>query len=246
MTYLQLILRRTHLFFLDHLVYPIVLSSALALALFAERVYLSRNATFLFLPWNLFLAWIPYLCSLGVSLLNQRYPRRWLYVLPLGLVWLIFLPNAPYIITDLWHLDERLPVPFWYDLGMLAIFAWTGCFLAIASLSSMQRVVNQYLGSWVGWFFALFAICLSGLGIYLGRFMNWSSWDLILRPQIVLADTLPRFAYPFRDLQLFGVTAMFGAFLLVCYITFISIEYRQAEEKIVERILSPGRDRTSG
>ncbi len=232
MTDLLQTLRRTHHFFLDHLIYPIILSSGLAVTLFVERVYLSRNVTFVFLLWNLLLAWIPFLCSLGVSSLNQRYPRRWWYLLIPGMLWLIFLPNAPYIVTDLWHLDERLPVPFWYDVGLLATFAWTGCFLAIASLNTMQRVVNQYLGLWVGWLFALFAIGLSGLGIYLGRFMNWNSWDMILRPQIVLADTLPRLVHPLRDPQLFGVTSMFSALLLVCYLTFASIEYRHAERVI--------------
>lgn len=224
-------LRRTHHFFLNHLVYPLILSTALAVVLFAGRVYLSRNVTFVFLLWNLFLAWIPFLCSLGVSSLNQRYPRQWWYLLIPSLLWLIFLPNAPYMITDLWHLDERLPVPFWYDLGLLATFGWTGCFLALASLSAMQRVVSQFAGWWLGWFFALSAIGLSGVGIYLGRFLNLNSWDLLVRPQIVLADIVPRLVF-IRDRQLFGVTAMFGAFLLVCYLTFASIGYRQTERVI--------------
>ncbi len=228
MTILNKTLRHAHHLFLDHLAYPLILSSTLAIVLFAGRVYLSRNVTFVFLLWNLFLAWIPYLCSIGVSSLNQRYPRQWWYLLVPGLLWLIFLPNAPYMVTDLWHLDERLPVPFWYDLGLLATFAWTGCFLALASLNTMQRVVRQFLGPWLGWLFALSAIWLSGVGIYLGRFLNLNSWDLLVRPQIVLADILPRLV-PIRDRQLFGVTAMFAAFLLVCYLTFASIEYRQTE-----------------
>ncbi len=230
MTILLQTLRRTHRFFLNHLIYPLVLSSALAVTLYAGRVYLSRNLTFLFLFWNLFLAWVPFVCSLWVSSINQRFPRRWWYLLIPSILWLIFLPNAPYIITDLWHLDERPPVPFWYDLGFLATSAWTGCFLALASLSTMQRVVSNFLGRWIGWLFVLFAIGLSGLGIYLGRFMNWNSWDLFLRPQIVLADTLPRLVHPIQNPQMFGVTAMFAAFLFVCYITFASIEYRQVEQ----------------
>ncbi len=144
-------------------------------------------------------------------------------------LWLIFLPNAPYIITDLWHLDERRPVPMWYDIGMLASFAWTGLFLAVASLNAMQNVIKDYFGRIVGWLFAFGAIGLSGLGIYLGRFLNWNSWDLIFQPHDVLGDIVARFAHPIKYSQAYGVTLLFAAFFLVCYLTFISIEHRKMQ-----------------
>ncbi len=220
------LVRRLHRYCIDQLVYPLVLSSLLACMIYAGRVYLSARPTFSFLIWNLFLAWVPYVCSLGITALHRYQPKHgWLLLLP-GLVWLIFLPNAPYIITDLWHLDERPPVPTWYDLGMLASFSWTGCFLGIVSLSLMQGVVRWFFGRLASWLFVLGAIGLSGVGIYLGRFRQWNSWDLIVRPQSVLTDVANRFAHPFQNPQVFGVTFLFAAFLLVCYLTFISVEHR--------------------
>ncbi len=215
--------RTVHHFFLDHHLYPLILASALAAGLYVGRVLMSRQVTFLFLSWNLFLAWIPYVCSLWIVSFQRRFPQHgWMLILP-SLAWLIFLPNAPYLITDLWHLDERPPIPLWYDIGMLATFAWTGCFLAFASLSAMQSVVARIFGGVGSWLFVLTAIGLSGMGIYLGRFLRWNSWDLILQPQSVVADALARFAHPLRYPQALGATLVFGAFLLVGYLTFASV-----------------------
>ncbi len=223
-------IRSIHTFSINHLLYPLVLSSLLAGAIFAGRVYLSRELTFYFLLWNLFLAWIPYVISLAISFVHRRHPRLWwLYLLLPGLLWLIFLPNAPYIVTDLWHLDERRPVPLWYDIGMFATFAWTGCFLGIISLNQMQHIVRQLFGRAVSWLFALSTIGLCATGIYLGRFGNWNSWDLFFRPQSVLSDAIARFAQPIRSSQALGMTLLFAAFLLVCYVTLVSIERRKVE-----------------
>lgn len=222
-------LQRIHRFNLNFLIYPLVLSSLLAGGLFAGRVYLSHKSTYLFLVWNLFLAWLPYLFSLVVALLHRRHPRGWWLIAIPAALWLLFLPNAPYIITDLWHLDERKPVPMWYDIGMLATFAWSGLFLAIVSLNIMQTVVRDYAGQLASWLFAFTAIGLSGFGIYLGRFLDWNSWDLILRPRGVLADILARLTHPMRYSQTYGVTILFAAFFFVCYLTFVSMEHRQTE-----------------
>jgi len=223
-------LRRIHRFCVNHLLYPLVLSSLLAGALLGARVYVSRKPTYYFLVWNLFLAWLPYLFALSVTLLHQRQPRRWWLLLAPAALWLLFLPNAPYIITDLWHLNERTPIPMWYDIGMLAMFAWTGLFLAVASLNAMQNVVRAYGGRLVGWLFAFGAIGASGLGIYLGRFLSWNSWDLIFQPRGVLTDIAVRVAHPIRYSQTYGVALLFAAFFLVCYVTFASVEHRQLEK----------------
>jgi uncharacterized membrane protein len=221
--------RRAHRFNLRHLVYPLVLSSLLALALFAGRVYLSRGQTYRFLVWNLFLAWIPYLGALLIALIHARHPRAWWLLIVPGALWLLFLPNAPYLVTDLWHLDERHPVPLWYDIGMLATFAWSGIFLGVASLSAVQDVIARILGRAFSWLFALGVIGLSGFGIYLGRFLNWNSWDLFFEPQMLARDIATRLAHPFRYLQMYGVTLLFAAFMLVCYLTFKSVEHRETE-----------------
>ena len=207
----------------SQLVYPIILSTILAGFLYAGRVFFSRSFTYSNLVWNLFLAWIPYVFSILAALIFLRYRRHWwLLVIP-GILWLIFFPNAPYIVTDFFHLFDRPYIPLWYDIIMLATFAWTGLFLAIASLRTMQILVKSYIGWVLSWVFAGFALGLGGLGIYLGRFSRWNSWDLLIQPKDIIQDVVSRFLNPMSNLRFFGFTLMFSAFLLVCYLTFISV-----------------------
>jgi uncharacterized membrane protein len=139
-----------------------------------------------------------------------------------GLLWLVFFPNAPYIVTDFLHLEDRSQVPLWYDIIMLTSFAWTGCFLAIASLRTMQLIVKNYLGWFVSWIFAGVCLALCGLGIYLGRFSRWNSWDLFFEPKAILRDIAVNVINPFSNLQFTVFTVLFTAFLVVCYLTFVS------------------------
>lgn len=222
------LLRNLHRFFVNQLFYPLVLSSLLAMAIFTGRVLLSHSLEFDNLPWNLFLAWIPYLFSLLAVTLQRLFPRQWLLlVIPVGL-WLIFYPNAAYIVTDFLHLEQRPGIPLWYDILLLAAFSWTGVFLAIASLGAVQGLVKEYLGSFAGWLFAAIALGLSGLGIYLGRFGRWNSWDLLFQPKNILKDIALALINPFENRTFFGFTILITAFLVVCYLMFISV--RQSKE----------------
>jgi uncharacterized membrane protein len=217
-------LSRLHRFLAGQLVYAIVLSTGLALTLFVGRIVLSNTwLVYRNLVWNLFLAWIPYVFSVAAAALYRMAPRHWWLLLPPAAVWLVFFPNAPYILTDFLHLEERDGIPLWYDILLLASFAWTGLFLAITSLRTMQALVRTYLGWVVSWLFAGVALGLSGLGIYLGRFERWNSWDLLIHPKKILADVAIRLINPTDNLRFFGFTILFTAFLLVCYLTFISV-----------------------
>jgi uncharacterized membrane protein len=217
-------LRQAHRFLARQSLYPIGLSSLLAISLFAGRVYRSYTATYAFLVWNLFLAWIPYLISLWADHCHRRYRRRWECLVIPGVLWLVFFPNAPYIITDFWHLRERAPIPLWYDVGLLSVFAWTGLFLAVFSLRTMHRLVRHHVGPILSWLFVTVVLGLGGLGVYMGRFLRWNSWDLLLRPRVVLSDVAIRLTDPWNHPRTFGVTFLFAAILFVSYLTLTSRE----------------------
>jgi uncharacterized membrane protein len=132
---------------------------------------------FPYMLWNLALAWIPWV--LGAVAVRTRSRRALAVVL---VPWLVFLPNAPYLVTDLLHLQPRPPVPDWYDALLFGFFAVTGCALAWTSLSMVRERLARELDA-VQTELALFAIALlSGFGVYLGRFERWNSWDVVGRP----------------------------------------------------------------
>jgi uncharacterized membrane protein len=212
-----------HRFLENQFLYPLLLSTLLALGFFAFRVAYSGRWYYVNLPWNLFLAWVPYVCSMCAAALHRLYPSRWWMLLFPGALWLVFFPNAPYIVTDFYHLDRRPPIPLWYDIGLISVFAWTGCFLAIASLRTMQLLVRTHANRAASWVFAGIALGLSGVGVYLGRFERWNSWDLFLHPHKVLGDLAAPLINPLNNLRFVGFSLMFTAILVVIYLMFVSI-----------------------
>lgn len=216
-----------HRFLANQFFYPLLLCTLLSGGLFAFRVGYSGKWYYDNLPWNLVLAWVPYVCSMLAAALHRLYPGRWWMLLFLGAAWLVFFPNAPYLVTDFYHLEKRPPIPLWYDIGLLTVFAWTGCFLAIASLRTMQRLVRRYANRAVSWVFAGIALGLSGVGVYLGRFERWNSWDLFLHPHRVLRDLAATLINPLNNLRFVGFSLMFTALLVLIYILFVSITRRR-------------------
>jgi uncharacterized membrane protein len=209
---------RLHHYLAARAVYASVLASGLAVALLAGRAARSHSPTYSFLLWNLFLAWIPYLSSLWADRLDARRTQSRLRMVMPSLLWLVFFPNAPYILTDIWHLQVRPPIPLWYDASLLSVFALAGLFLAVFSLRIMQRLIQSYAGQLAGWLFVLLAVSLAGLGVYLGRFLRWNSWDLLLNPHHVLGDILVRVSNPMDHPRAIAFTALSAAILFVSYL----------------------------
>ena len=193
---------------------PLLGCSALALALLGARLARTGSLSFAFLAWNLALAWAP--CG-AAALARRLAPRPALLVGALAL-WLLLFPNAPYLVTDLLHLRARPPVPLWYDLALLLAFAWCGMLLGVASLGVAHRLVADRLGAGAGWLFVGASAALAGLGIALGRFQRWNSWDLLVQPGALLADVAQRLAHPLLHGRTWGVSLVFGALLLTSYV----------------------------
>lgn len=198
--------------------YGAILTSAVCSVLLLGRVWWTGKIVYLPLGWNLLLAWIPF----GVSALMLSVARwsrlRWGLLPMMGAVWLVFLPNAPYLITDLIHLKHRAPVPYWYDIAMLGMFACTGLLLGVRSLEHVHTLVRDTLGDALSWIGIGTVTGLCGLGIYLGRFLRWNSWDLITRPEAIFRDILERLLHPQAHLQTWGVTLVFGVSMLAFYV----------------------------
>lgn len=220
---MQAIVRKTlafHHFLAANLFYPLALASALSVGFLVARIWWSGSYLFTFLAWNLFLAWLPYLFGLGASALFHRDRRNWLLILLFSGLWLLFLPNAPYLLTDLLHLQKHPRVPLWYDVGMLSSAAITGVFLGFASLRAMQEVIAKIAGHIAGWLFACGVIALSSFGVYVGRELRWNSWDVFTNPLRLLRDVLTPIRHPIQNREAVGFWLMFAAILFVFYLTF--------------------------
>lgn len=207
------------------------LTSLVAAALVIFRIMYSGQTKYLSLGWNLFLAWIPWFMALLAERAYRKAGRMTLLVVLCAAVWLLFFPNAPYIVTDFLHLQPRPPVPMWFDLFLLFTFAWAGLFLGFCSLYTMQRLVAARAGRFLGWAFTAVVLALSSFGIYLGRFLGWNSWDILVNPRGLAGDILGRLVNPTAYPRTYAVsllaTVVFGA----VYLTFYALTQMPREEE---------------
>ena len=195
------------------------------------RSEFSGTAHYAFLIWNLFLAWIPFIIAYFTYTVSIN--RKWIYVvIPVAaFFWLIFFPNAPYILTDFQHLaGVWRDVPVWYDVMLLIWFAFTGLLLGKVSLFLMQEIIRREFGRWVGWAFVALVTGLSSAGIYMGRFLRWNSWDLILNPSSIARYAIESAQDP--SLQSIGFTGLFAAFFLFLYITLYTFAHLLLERPL--------------
>ncbi len=212
------------------LVGALALATLVCMAQLAVRALYARQAVHFYLVWNLFLAWLPMLSALiayNVPLLPQRRWLYWLLLAPCVIFWLLFFPNAPYILTDIMHLRPLDGVPLWYDLILLVSAAWTGSFLGLASLYLMHLLVRRAAGARAGWLFAAAAVALCGFGVYLGRFPGWNSWDVLTDPTGLLLSIAMQLRHPLANAPAFVFSALLAISLGVMYLMLVAIiEFR--------------------
>lgn len=186
-----------------------------AVCLLLTRWWWAGHPRFFFLVWNLFLALIP--VALAALPCRSRVSESLRFI-----GWILFFPNAPYLITDLLHLTPRPGVPLWFDVGLISTFACAGLLAACLSLRQMHDRVQEWRGEVAGWSFAAMVALLSGFGIWLGRFLRVNSWDALTEPLALAEAAIQPLLHPVLHIRAWGVTLLFGGLLFVVYAGFSS------------------------
>ncbi|MEO6183558.1 MAG: DUF1361 domain-containing protein [Verrucomicrobiota bacterium] len=209
----------------------LVAGSILGVGLVSARFIASGRFAYFNLVWNLILAWVP----VGFAMLAWRLKASRLALLVCGFLWLLFFPNCGYILTDLVHLRERPPVPFWFDLVLIQSFILLGLVLGFVSLYKMQELVANFLGRWASWLFVLLVICLTGFGIYLGRVQRWNSWDLFVNPIDLLTDIFRLMFRPHR--RTVGIySLLYAGFFFTTYACLYLLTHFKTEKRAIENV----------
>lgn len=190
-------------------------------AVHVVRSLIIGYAGYSFLLWNLFLAWIPYWLGLAIDRLASRSEHgTGLLVLPTAL-WLLFFPNAPYIVTDLVHLRGSEPRYLILDAVVIASFAALGMALGLLSLRRVHAIVARRLGERLGWAFVGSVFVLTGAGVWMGRVLRWNSWDVVTHPMPLLRRTFGSLLKPWDHLPSVTFTLLFALGLFLLYERFV-------------------------
>lgn len=191
----------------------------LCVSLEAGRMFYTGSLSYVFLIWNLFLAMIPYVLSSSI----QSTKPTGAYLFGTCLLWLLFLPNALYIITDLKHLRVRPPIPEWFDCLLLFSFSTLALLFGLISFYQMHQVFKKHLPAFIQPIILMSISFLAGFGVYLGREERWNSWDLFTHPLGLLSECLTLS----MQTQVWVFSLCYGfAFLSMYYILSGLIHYR--------------------
>ncbi|GAA4322246.1 DUF1361 domain-containing protein [Flaviaesturariibacter amylovorans] len=200
----------------DATVQVLLASVGFSIALLVFRIAYSGSLALLFLAWNGFLALLPW--ALGrvlrrrVDWIERPFP---FYALFLG--WLLFLPNTFYITTDLLHLRPRPGIPVWFDLVLLFSFAWNGLLLGMLTLRDMEAVAMARWGLRKGLLFSIPVLALSGLGVFIGRYWRYNSWDVLTAPGGLLRDLAGLLLHPVHNRFDWSMIICFTGLLVLLY-----------------------------
>jgi uncharacterized membrane protein len=182
------------------------------------------------LIWNLFLAWIPFILAYFAHAISWRKITLYIVIPIIAFLWLIFFPNAPYMLTDLQDLARAggVGAPLWYDVIIVVWCSWTGTLLGIISLYLMQDIIFRTIGRWVGWAFVFIISAASSFGMYIGRFVRLNSWDILQNPSETAMDILGLVIDP--SMRLAAFTVLYTVFFLFVFLLLYSFSHMLVEQ----------------
>lgn len=193
--------------------FAIAINISFTILLIIIRAFISSQFIYFFYVWNLCLAIIPLIIS--NKLLQQKTMKAKACLLLF--VWLLFFPNAPYIVTDLFHFTQREGIPFWYDLVIVTTAAWNGLMLGFISLSHVEKFLSRNFKEIIVKIILFASLILCGFGVYLGRFLRFNSWDIFNNVGELSEEIFSRLIHPFNHTTTWGFSILFATMMGLFY-----------------------------
>ncbi|MEO6610949.1 MAG: DUF1361 domain-containing protein [Chitinophagaceae bacterium] len=196
----------------------LLLSSGFSCLLLAIRMLATQTIEYIFLPWNLFLAFVPYWISLWLAKNKSIIENRKKLLVTL-IAWLLFIPNSFYIITDLFHFTRVRSAPKWFDLLLIFSFAWNGILCGIVSIRRIEIITGLSERRRFSFLLIFIVMWLNAFGIYIGRFLRFNSWDVIANPFSLGEEMIDMLIHPFHKSHAWGMTFCYAIFMTFLYFT---------------------------
>ena len=194
------------------------LLSLACIVFFIARLFITGTLRYWFIPENLLLAWISLIFAwfLAAGLKKRRW-ASWQNI-ALSVIWLTFLPNSWYVMTDFIHVYPTREISELYDIGMISLLMGSGFMLGFGSLYIVHREFLSRFSRRVSHLIITGILLLSSFAIYLGRHLRWNTWDIVTDPAGIALNVSDRLLNPSTYPQAFGVTAIFFVFLGSIYL----------------------------
>lgn len=192
--------------------------TAVSVGLFVVGAITNHSLQFSYLLWNLFLAWVPLV--LTAVLFRSLRNHLWSSLQPflLTVLWLVFLPNSFYMISDFIHIQEVQRHNLLYDVVMFTAFIFTAALVGFCSLYRVHTELRKRMSMLSSSVLIGVILFLCSFAIYLGRDLRWNSWDVLVNPAGILFDISDHLIHPLQHLEMFSITLTFFVLLSSLYI----------------------------
>ncbi len=192
----------------------------LSIVLNIFRVFFFDTQSFVYILWNIFLSAVSFITSSIILLyINKDNFYNPLFIFGF-LIWILFLPNAPYVITDFIHLGEIRTVPLIYDIILLFVSSTASLLFGLYSMEQMEKVFSYRFSKKTVNGITLLIIFFTSFGIYLGRSLRFNSWDFFLNYNALFKSVVDIFVNPSKHTNAYFYTIIFFFLILVCYKSF--------------------------
>lgn len=198
-------------------VIALAVATLVSLVFYFYAAWLNHSFEYSYLPWNLFLAWLPLIFAF--LLIMQLQKSRWSSWRAMGVsvLWLVFLPNSFYMISDFIHLQEIPRVDILFDVLMFTSFIFTGVLLGFSSLYLIHNQLRRRLTERAAAYWLGVTLLICSFAIYVGRDLRWNSWDILTNPAGLLFDVSDRLMHPGAYPQMLVTVISFTALLSTMY-----------------------------
>ncbi len=193
------------------------LLTLLCLVLLVYRAINTSTLRYFFVPGNLVLAWAGlYFGWLLTEQLKTRHWKSWSNII-LSALWLFFLPNTWYLLTDFIHVYPTGEISELYDIVLMMCVTFTGFVLGYTSLYLVHREFSKRFTPKMSFLAVEAVLLVSSYAIYLGRVLRWNSWDVISNPSGIIINVSDRLIDPLGHPHAFSLTGLFFVVLSVLY-----------------------------
>lgn len=190
------------------------------------RIVIWGKDSFVYILWNIFLAFIPFIISSFLLFYYKKKKVNNVFLIAGMFLWLIFIPNAPYIITDFVHLGEIRSIPILFDILLIFSSATVGLILGVNSLFHIEQIFNLKYSKMKTSKIMIIIILLISFGVYLGRFLRFNSWDIFVNHTSLINNVWDIFSNPSSSTDVFFYTLLFFSFIVVFYYSWKSTQIK--------------------
>lgn len=199
----------------------LLLTNTASVVLFLFRLLEGDTFRYWFMLWNLALAWIAPFVALWLAERLKRFSWKHWSSICITLVWLLFLPNSFYMVSDLIHVRQTGEVSIIFDAVLFSSFIFNGFIAGYIGVYLVHRELNRRLSAVKAYAVIAGVFLLCSYAIYLGRILRWNTWDALFQPAALLFDISDTLLRPVEHSQAYVITGSFllliGVFYLLAY-----------------------------